>query len=135
MNYINLKVINLSVIFSIYLTSCMFSDNQSTENIEYNDLIHKPIAVIVENRSNKEESKILYGEIKKEKEGFVFENNRKTIKLTFDNDKLQRTKKVSQEMKKSLEKLNNCEYVTWVYMENIEEPTSDMKKVGNLKNK
>ena len=110
----------------------MFSDNQSTENIEYNDLILKPIAVIVENRSNKEESKILYGEVKKEKEGYVFENTQKTLKLTFDNDKLKRTKKVSQEMKTSLEKLNNCEYVTWVYMENIEEPTSDMKKVGKI---
>lgn len=128
-----MKVINLLVVFSIYLTSCMFSDSQSTENIEYNDLIHKPIAVIVENRSNKEESEILYGEVKKEKFGYVFENNRKTIKLTFDDDKLQRTKKVSQEMKTSLEKLNSCEYVTWVYMENIEEPTSDMEKVGNLK--
>lgn len=133
MNNVNLKVINLLVVFSIYLSSCMFSDRQSTENIEYNDLIHKPIAVIVENRSNKEKSKILYGEVKKEKEGYVFENNRKTIKLTFDDEKLQRTKKVSQEMKTSLDKLNNCEYITWVYMENIEEPTSDMKKVGNLK--
>jgi hypothetical protein len=54
-NYINLKVINLSVIFSIYLMSCMFSDSQSIENIEYKDLIHKPKAVIVENRSNKGE--------------------------------------------------------------------------------
>ena len=132
MNYINRKVINLSIIFSVYISSCMFSDNQSTENIEYNDLILKPIAVIVENRSNKEESKILYGEVKKEKEGYVFENTQKTLKLTFDNDKLKRTKKVSQEMKTSLEKLNNCEYVTWVYMENIEEPTSDMKKVGKI---
>lgn len=67
MNFINLKVINLSVIFSVYIMSCMFSDNQSTENIEYNDLIQKPIAVIVENRSNKEESKILFGEIKKKR--------------------------------------------------------------------
>ena len=31
-----------------------------------------------------------------------------------------------------MKKLNNCEYVTWVYMENIEEPTSDMKKVGTM---
>ena len=77
MNFVNLKVINLSVIFSVYIMSCMFSDNQSSEIIEYNDLIQKPIAVIVENRSNKEESKILYGEVKKEKEGYVFENNRK----------------------------------------------------------
>ena len=127
-----MKVINLLVVFSVYLTSCMFSDNQSTESIEYNDLIHKPIAVIVENRSNKKELKIIYGEIKKEKDGYVFENNRKTIKLSFDDVKLQRTKKVCQEMKTSLEKLNNCEYVTWVYMENIEEPTSDMKKVGTM---
>ena len=132
MNYINRKVINLSIIFSVYISSCMFIDNQSTENIEYNDLIIKTIAVIVENISNKEESKILYGEVKKEKEGYVFENTQKTLKLTFDNDKLKRTKKVSQEMKTSLEKLNNCEYVTWVYMENIEEPTSDMKKVGKI---
>ena len=132
MNYINRKVINLSIIFSVYISSCMFSDNQSTENIEYNDLILKPIAVIVEYRSNNEESKILDGEVKKEKEGYVFENTQKTLKLTFDNDKLKRTKKVSQEMKTSLEKLNNCEYVTWVYMENIEEPTSDMKKVGKI---
>lgn len=98
----------------------MYSDNQSVENIEFNNLIHKPMAVVVENRSNNEESKILYGVVKKEKEGYVFENNRKTIKLTFYDDKLQRTKKVSQKMKTSLDKLNNCEYVTWVYMENIE---------------
>ena len=74
--------------------SCMFSDSQSIENIEYKDLIHKPKAVIVENRSNKGEQKILYGEVKKEKEGYVFESNRKTVKLTFDNDKLKRTNKV-----------------------------------------
>ncbi len=110
--------------------SCMFSDNQSTENIEYNYLIHKPIAVIVENTGNVGESKILYGEIKKEKFGYVFENNRKTIKLTFDDAKLKRTKKVSQEMKLITKSLKGCDYVVWLYMEDIDLPTSDMKKVG-----
>ncbi len=79
---------------------------------------------------NAENRKILYGEIKIGKFGYVFENNRKTIKLTFDDAKLKRTKKVSQEMKSITKSLKGCDYVLWLYMEDIDLPTSDMKKVG-----
>jgi hypothetical protein len=116
----------------LYLTGCMARRDQIIDKIEYEDLNNKPVAVIVENTSKTGEAKIFYGQVKKETDGYVFENNRKTIKLTFDDDKLKRTKKVTQEIQSTTKSLKGYDYVLWLYMEDIEEPTSDMKKVGTL---
>lgn len=127
-----MKIIPIAVICFLILAGCMTNGEKEMDTSRYEDLIDKSIAVILENTSGGE-SRLLFGEVKKEMDGYVFINNRKTIKLTFDDDKLKRTKKVNQEMKTTIENLKNCDYVLWLYMEEIDEATPDMKKVGSLK--
>lgn len=123
----------LLFVLCLKIIGCSTKLDHSNDKIEYEDLIDKSMAVIMENTSKGGESRLVYGEVKKEMDGYIFENNRKTIKLTFDDDKLRRTKKVNQEMKTTIENLKNCDYLLWFYMEEIDEVTPDMKKVGSLK--
>lgn len=92
----------------------------------YNFLLNKKIALIIENTEKQNDVKIFYGNTVNKGYSYVFTNENKTINLTLDSERLNRFQKVTLELKKDIPSLSDCEYFLWLKMEDL--PNENLKE-------
>jgi hypothetical protein len=115
------------LIILILLISCKQNKNltQNFEKVKYDS-----VGLLIENIEKQNDVKIFYGKIMNNSNEIYFTNESNDIKVSLNNNQLNRIKKVNSKMKNEIPSLKNCAYILWMKMSDLKEENQNLKKTG-----
>ena len=88
------------------------------------------VGMVIENTEEKNDVKIFYGKIVNNNSEKYFTNESNNIKITLDDEQMNRLEKVDSKMRHEVPSLKNCEYILWMKMRDLNENKQNLKKTG-----
>lgn len=114
---------------TIFILSFSCKQNKNPTKNMVNANINS-VGMVIENTEEKNDVKIFYGKIVNNNSEKYFTNESNNIKITLDDEQMNRLEKVDSKMRHEVPSLKNCEYILWMKMRDLNENKQNLKKTG-----